>query len=63
MVRGTSRKAFIGALTGGAPPADRAEGTIASSVLGIARGANVIRVHDVRAMKRAALVADAVLRG
>ncbi len=61
MVLGVSRKAFIGALTGGLPPGERLEGTIAASVLGIARGAAVIRVHDVKAAKRAALVADAIL--
>jgi dihydropteroate synthase len=62
LVLGVSRKAFIGGLTGGAGPSDRLEGTIAASVLGIVRGANVLRVHDVKAAKRAALVADAVLR-
>lgn len=59
---GTSRKAFIGRLTGGADAKDRLEGTIASCVVGIVRGAKVIRVHDVRAAKRAATVADAILR-
>jgi len=62
IVLGVSRKAFIGALTGGLPPDDRLEGTIAANVLGITRGASVIRVHDVRAAKRAALVADAIIR-
>jgi dihydropteroate synthase len=62
IVLGVSRKAFIGALTGGPPPDDRLEGTIAANVVGIARGASIIRVHDVRVAKRAALVADAVLR-
>lgn len=61
VVLGVSRKAFIGALTGGLPAGERIEGTIAANVLGISRGAAVIRVHDVRAAKRAALVADAIL--
>ncbi|MGA2193349.1 MAG: dihydropteroate synthase [Nitrospirota bacterium] len=59
---GTSRKAFIGRLTGGAPASDRLEGTVASSVIGIVRGANIIRVHDVKAAARAATVADAILK-
>ncbi|MGC2424060.1 MAG: dihydropteroate synthase [Nitrospirota bacterium] len=62
VVLGVSRKAFIGRLTGGAPASDRLEGTIAASVLGIANGANIIRAHDVKAVRRAADVADAILR-
>jgi len=62
IVLGVSRKAFIGALTGGPPPDDRLEGTIAANVPGIARGASIIRVHDVRAAKRAATVADAIIK-
>jgi dihydropteroate synthase len=62
VVLGVSRKAFIGRLTGGAPASDRLEGTIAASVLGIANGANIIRAHDVKAIRRAADVADAILR-
>jgi dihydropteroate synthase len=62
VVLGVSRKAFIGRLTGGAPASDRLEGTIAASVLGIANGANIIRAHDVKAARRAADVADAILR-
>ncbi len=62
VVLGVSRKAFIGALTGGAPAADRLEGSLAAAAIGIARGAKIIRAHDVKATKRAALVADAILR-
>ena len=62
VVLGASRKAFIGKMTGGAPVSDRLEGTISASVLGIANGANIIRVHDVKAARRAADVADAILR-
>ena len=57
---GPSRKAFIGAVLD-APVGDRLEGTIAASVLAAARGARFIRVHDVRAVKRALRVADAIL--
>jgi dihydropteroate synthase len=63
IVLGPSRKSTIGRLTGGAPPDDRLEGTIALVALAIARGADVVRVHDVRAVARAARVADAVVRG
>ena len=62
VVLGVSRKTFIGKLTGAETPSDRLEGTIASSVIGIVRGASILRVHDVKAVRRACLVADAVLR-
>lgn len=62
LVVGTSRKSFIGRLLGDLPPQDRLEGTAATVALAIAAGADVVRVHDVKAMKRVALVADAVLR-
>jgi dihydropteroate synthase len=56
---GTSRKSFIGDLTG-EPVTDRLEGTIASSVLAIEYGISILRVHDVQSIKRAVLVADAI---
>jgi dihydropteroate synthase len=58
---GTSRKSFIGKLTGGTPE-DRQEGTAASVTASIFNGCNIIRVHDVAAMKKVVAVADAVLR-
>ncbi len=60
---GTSRKSTIGAVLGGAPVHERAFGTAASTALAIANGADIVRVHDVAAMKQAALVADAIVRG
>jgi len=57
---GVSRKAFIGKILD-LPAGERLEGTIAASVLAAARGAHILRVHDVRAVKRAAAVADAIL--
>jgi len=57
---GVSRKAFIGKILN-TPPQDRLEGTIASSVISLVRGASILRVHDVKAVKRAALVAEAIL--
>ena len=59
---GTSRKRFIGTLLNGLPPKERAEGTIATTVTGIERGADIVRVHDVAENKKAALVADAIIR-
>ncbi len=59
---GTSRKRFIGTLLNGLPPKERAEGTVATTVAGIERGADIVRVHDVLENKRAALVADAIIR-
>jgi dihydropteroate synthase len=58
---GTSRKSFIGKLTGGKPE-ERQEGTAASVTASILNGCNIIRVHDVAAMKKVVAVADAVLR-
>jgi dihydropteroate synthase len=58
---GTSRKSFIGKLTGGKPE-ERQEGTSASIAASILNGCNVVRVHDVAAMKKVTAVADAVLR-
>jgi dihydropteroate synthase len=60
---GASRKSFIGAILGGAPPDDRLEGTAAAVAISITGGANAVRVHDVREMSRVARVADAVKFG
>lgn len=57
---GTSRKSFIGSILD-LPPQERLEGTIASSILSMAHGAHILRVHDVAAMKRAVLVAEAIM--
>lgn len=59
---GTSRKRFIGTLLNGLPPKERAMGTVATTVAGIERGADIVRVHDVLENKRAVLVADAIIR-
>ena len=60
---GTSRKSTIGRVLGGVPPEDRLEGTLATSVIGVAAGVDMLRVHDVRENVRAARMADAVFRG
>ena len=58
---GPSRKSFIG-YTLDAPVDQRVEGTAAAAVIAIARGADIVRVHDVAHMARAARMADAIVR-
>ena len=59
---GPSRKSFIG-YTLNLPPDQRAEGTAAAVAVGIVRGADIIRVHDVEMMARVAHMTDAIVRG
>lgn len=59
---GPSRKAFLGALLGGAPAEERAVATAAACVMGRLRGAAVFRVHDLRPVREALVVADAIQR-
>jgi dihydropteroate synthase len=58
---GPSRKSFIG-FTLDLPPDQRLEGTAATVAVGIARGADIIRVHDVKEMARVAKMTDAMVR-
>jgi len=58
---GTSRKSFIG-YTLDLPADQRAAGTAATVAIGIARGANIVRVHDVAQMTQVARMADAIVR-
>ena len=60
LVIGTSRKSFIGKVDGSAAD-ERLGGTIASSVLAAAEGAEVLRVHDVAEVRQALAVATAIL--
>jgi dihydropteroate synthase len=62
LVVGTSRKAFLGAITGRGAH-ERVPATIATNVLALAAGARVFRVHDVAEVRDALLVAAATLRG
>jgi dihydropteroate synthase len=57
---GSSRKSFIGKLTG-APVDERVGGTIASCVIAYANGADILRVHDIRPVREALTVAEAIL--
>jgi dihydropteroate synthase len=61
VVIGTSRKSFLGRLTG-RPAHERLAGTIATNVLAFERGASVFRVHDVAAVADALAVAAATVR-
>lgn len=58
---GPSRKSFIG-FTLDLPPDQRVEGTAATISVGITRGADIIRVHDVEYMVRVAKMTDAIIR-
>jgi dihydropteroate synthase len=62
IVIGTSRKSFIGRITG-REAHERVPGTIATNVLALARGASIFRVHDVAEARDALAVAAATLRG
>jgi dihydropteroate synthase len=58
---GPSRKSFIG-YTLDLPPHERLEGTAASVAIAIARGADIVRVHDVKEIARVARMTDALTR-
>ena len=58
---GTSRKSTLGRVLD-LPVGERLEATLATTALGIAAGADLVRVHDVRANVRAARISDAIIR-
>ena len=59
---GASRKSTLGKVLD-LPPDQRVEATLVTTALGIAHGADIVRVHDVEANVRAARMTDAVVRG
>ena len=59
---GASRKSFIG-LTLELPCEERLEGTIASTVVGVMKGASFIRVHDIKENLRAVRMTQAIMKG
>ncbi len=61
LLLGASRKSFIG-YTLDLPPEQRLEGTAAAIAVGIARGADIVRVHDVEFMARVMRMTDAIVR-
>ncbi len=62
VVVGVSRKSFIEKL-GGGESTERLPGSLAAATFAVAKGAHVVRVHDVRETVRAMRVADALVRG
>ncbi len=58
---GTSRKSSLGKIVPDDGPQDRLEATAATVAISIANGANIVRVHDVKAMVRVVRVTDAIL--
>ena len=59
---GTSRKSLIKMVLS-LPARERVEGTAATVAIGIANGADIVRVHDVKQMARVCKMADAIVRG
>ena len=59
LLAGPSRKSFIGAVLD-LPAGERLEGTAAAVAMAVANGADIVRVHDVKEMIRAARMADAL---
>lgn len=58
---GTSRKSMIGKILN-LPPGERLAGTMATTVMGIVQGVDIVRVHDIKENLRSALVTDAIIR-
>lgn len=59
---GSSKKRFVGTITGVAKASDRGWGTAATVTAAIAGGADIVRVHDVAEMKQVVLMSDAIFR-
>lgn len=59
---GVSRKRFLGMLSGAEDPKDRVEASVVAAAWCVARGADVVRVHDVRETVRGLTVVDALVR-
>jgi dihydropteroate synthase len=60
MLVGTSRKSFIGKILNAAPADQRLHGTMSSVAIAVFNGAQIVRVHDVRAAVETARVAEAI---
>lgn len=60
---GASRKSFIGKLTGETVAAERVMGSVGAALAAVAQGAQIIRVHDVKATRQALTVWEASCRG
>ena len=62
LLLGPSRKSFLGKILGGVPAEERGAGTAAACVVGLLHGARIFRVHDVRVVRQALDVAEALRR-
>ena len=62
IIVGPSRKSFIGKVLD-LPVGERLEGTASAVAIAIAKGAHIVRVHDVKEMKRVCSLADAIVKG
>jgi dihydropteroate synthase len=60
MLVGTSRKSFVGKILGDVPTAARLQGSLASAAIAVWNGANIVRVHDVKATVEMLKVVEAV---
>lgn len=58
---GSSRKSYLGKPFN-APPLDRLEGTIVSNIIAMQNGANLLRVHDVKSVRRAVTIAEMIMK-
>jgi dihydropteroate synthase len=63
LVVGTSRKGFIGKITGESEPARRILGTAATTAWAVANGAAIVRVHDVAANVQVVRMIEAIAKG
>lgn len=59
---GTSRKGFIGKITNKENPKDRVIGTVTTTVIGVQKGVDIVRVHDIKENRDAILMAQAILK-
>ncbi|HSR72046.1 MAG TPA: dihydropteroate synthase, partial [Kiloniellales bacterium] len=57
---GVSRKSFIGRLSQGEPPKERVPGSLAAALAGLARGVQILRVHDVAETRQALSIWQAI---
>jgi dihydropteroate synthase len=62
LLLGTSRKAFIGKITGKEQALERDVGTAATLAIGVYNGARIVRTHNVEITRQAVAIADAVRR-
>lgn len=63
LMLGSSRKSFIGTLTGAVDPSERVPGSIAAALSGAMQGAHILRVHDVAATRQALTIWEAATMG